>query len=278
MIVANDIVGLGKVALSMALPILASCQIEVISLPTVLLSSHTGGFDNISITRLDAAMKGFLNQWQDMDLKIDGIITGYFGSQEQLDRVAAFAEQKQITRFVDPVMADKGRLYAGYQEEFVTAMRRFCMGADVITPNITEACLLAGCTYMGENCSKEDVEQLLAALSILENKHLIITGIAFEKGKIGLVHFDREKGTVSYHMAKSFPHHFFGTGDLLTAILGAGYFHGIALNEVADLALDFIDKTLRHTLTLQRDLKMGLCYEPYVAELASQMNDLKEKK
>ncbi|MBF0818340.1 pyridoxamine kinase [Streptococcus acidominimus] len=276
-IVANDIVGLGKVALSTALPVLTACQLEAIPLPTVLLSSHTGGFDNISRTQLKAAMRGFLDQWQRMDFQIDGLITGYFGSQEQLDWLTEFADQKQISRFVDPIMGDKGRLYAGYQADFVTAMRGFCRGADVITPNITEACLLAGCDYLGEHYSKKDVEQLLAGLSRLENKHIIVTGVAFEKGKIGLVHFDRKKGSISYHMAKSYPYHFFGTGDLLTAVLGAGYFHGLPLDAVASLALDFIDKTLQHTLMLQRDLKMGLYYEPYLVDLASQMSDLRRK-
>ncbi|MBF0776611.1 pyridoxamine kinase [Streptococcus azizii] len=276
-IVANDIVGLGKVALSTALPVLAACQIEVIPLPTVLLSSHTGGFDHISMTQLDTAVKGALAQWQGMDFPIAGLITGYLGSKEQLDRIAEFAKHKQITCFVDPVMADNGRLYAGYQEEFVAAMRQFCKGADVITPNMTEACLLADSPYLGEEYSKEDVEQLLVALTPLENKHIILTGVAFGKGSIGLAHFDRENGIISYYMRTSYAQHFFGTGDLLTAVLGAGYFQGLSLDVVAELALDFIDKTLRHTLLLQRDLKMGLRYEPYVVELASRMNRLKEK-
>lgn len=278
-IVANDIVGLGKVALSTALPVLSACQIEVIPLPTVLLSSHTGGFDKVSITRLDSAMEGFLNQWQDMDLQLDGLITGYFGSQDQLDLLAKFAEEKQIPRFVDPIMADDGRLYAGYGEDFVVAMRQFCRGADVITPNITEACLLADCAYLGAaNYSKEDVEELLAKLGKFENKYIVITGVSFETDEIGLVHFDREKGTISYHMARAYQHRFFGTGDLVTAVLGAGYAHGLPFGQVVDFALHFIDQTLRHTLSLQRDLKMGLCYEPYLAELANQMRNLQEEK
>ncbi len=277
-IVANDIVGLGKVALSTALPVLSTCQIEVISLPTVLLSSHTGGFDNIAITNLSQSMESFINQWQTLNFHADGLITGYFKSQNQLNLVKNLALKKKLARFVDPIMADNGQLYAGYHDDFVIVMRDFCQNADVITPNITEACLLADIPYLGENYTREDIEQLLLALKKFHNKHVILTGVSFEAGKIGLAHFNLETNQITYHMAPAYPYHFFGTGDLLTAVLGAGYFHGLSLDSVAEVALDFIDKALRLTLDLKRDLKLGICYEPFLLDLAIQMKHLKEEK
>ena len=277
-IVANDIVGLGKVALSTALPVLSTCQIEVIPLPTVLLSSHTGGFKNISIIALNQTTTDFLNQWNTLEFSIDGLITGYFKSQKQLSQIAEFAKQKKLTRFVDPIMADNGCLYAGYQQDFVTAMQQFCQNADVITPNITEACLLADVPYLGEDYTREDIEQLLLELEKYHNKHVILTGVSFKTGQIGLAHLNQKIGSVTYHMSKAYPHRFFGTGDLLCAILGAGYFHGLSLDKTAKVALDFIDKTLQLTLELKRDLKLGLCYEPYLLDLAIQMKHLKEEK
>ena len=98
-IVANDIVGLGKVALSTALPVLSACQIEVIPLPTVLLSSHTGGFENISITKLNQATTGFLTQWNTINFFVVCVVTGYFNSQEQLHQIAEFAKQRKLARF-----------------------------------------------------------------------------------------------------------------------------------------------------------------------------------
>ena len=277
-IVANDIVGLGKVALSTALPVLSTCQIEVIPLPTVLLSSHTGGFDNIAITNLSQSMEGFINQWQTLNFHADGLITGYFKSQNQLNLVKKLAMKKKLARFVDPIMADNGQLYTGYHDDFVIAMRDFCQNADVITPNITEACLLADIPYLGENYTREDIEQLLLTLKKFHNKHVILTGVSFEVGEIGLAHFNLETNQITYHMAPAYPYHFFGTGDLLTAVLGAGYFHGLSLDSVAEVALDFIDKALRLTLDLKRDLKLGICYEPYLLDLAIQMKHLKEEK
>ncbi|SEP57780.1 pyridoxine kinase [Streptococcus equinus] len=277
-IVANDIVGLGKVALSSALPVLSSCQIEVIPMPTVLLSSHTGGFSDIHISDLTQAMEDFVKQWNNLDFPCQGIITGYFKTQKQLEVLAEYALTHQLPRFVDPIMADNGCLYAGYQETFVEKMKRFCKDADVITPNLTEACLLADLPYLGENYLKTDIEQLCQALVKYNNKHIILTGISFEDDKIGLAHFNRESGNITYHFSKAYPYHFFGTGDLITAILGAGYFHDLSLDDVAEVALDFIDKTLERTLALNRDLRFGLSYEPFLPELVLNIKRLMEEK
>lgn len=277
-IVANDIVGLGKVALSSALPVLSSCQIEVIPMPTVLLSSHTGGFSDIHISDLTQMTEGFVKQWNNLDFPCQGIITGYFKNQNQLEVLAEYAHTHKLPRFVDPIMADNGRLYAGYQETFVEKMKQFCKDADVITPNLTEACLLADLPYLSENYSKTDIEQLCQALVKFNNKHIILTGISFEDDKIGLAHFNRESGNITYHFSKVYPYHFFGTGDLITAILGAGYFHDLSLDDVAEVALDFIDKTLERTLALNRDLRFGLSYEPFLPELALNIKRLMEEK
>lgn len=277
-IVANDIVGLGKVALSSALPVLSSCQIEVIPMPTVLLSSHTGGFSDIHISDLTQAIEDFVKQWNNLDFPCQGIITGYFKTQKQLEVLAEYALTHQLPRFVDPIMADNGRLYAGYQETFVEKMKQFCKDADVITPNLTEACLLTDLPYLSENYSKTDIEQLCQALVRYNNKHIILTGISFEDDKIGLAHFNCESGNITYHFSKAYPYHFFGTGDLITAILGAGYFHDLSLDDVAEVALDFIDKALERTLALNRDLRFGLSYEPFLPELALNIKRLMEEK
>lgn len=277
-IVANDVVGVGKVALSSALPVLSNCQIEVIPMPTVLLSSHTGGFDKIAITDLTQATQGFIKQWETLDFPCHGLITGYFKNQIQLEDLAKFASEHNLPRFVDPIMADNGRLYAGYEQDFVKAIREFCTKSDVIMPNLTEACLLADYPYLGETYDKTDIERLCERLSHLHNKHIILTGVSFEDDNVGLAHYDSKSGEITYHFSKAYPYHFFGTGDLVTAVLGAGYFHDLSLDDVAKVALNFIDKTLQRTLSLNRDLRFGLSYEPYLADLALQFKQLMEEK
>ena len=137
-IVANDLVGLGKVALTSSLPIMSACQTEVLPLPTVLLSSHTGEFENIYVRDLTDDLKGFCKQWEHLDFIVDGLVSGYFKSEEALKRVGQLARDKQIALFVDPIMGDNGRLYQGFDRNYVEAMKDFCQQADVIIPNLTE--------------------------------------------------------------------------------------------------------------------------------------------
>ena len=162
-----------------------------------------GGFDKIAITDLTQATQGFIKQWETLDFPCHGLITGYFKNQIQLEDLAKFASEHNLPRFVDPIMADNGRLYAGYEQDFVKAMREFCTKSDVIMPNLTEACLLADYPYLGETYDKTDIERLCERLSHLHNKHIILTGVSFEDDNVGLAHYDSKSGEITYHFSKA---------------------------------------------------------------------------
>ena len=254
-IVANDLVGLGKVALTSSLPIMSACQTEVLPLPTVLLSSHTGDFNNIYVRDLTDDLKGFCKQWEYLDFKVDGLVSGYFKSE------------------------DNGRLYQGFDRNYVEAMKDFCQQADVIIPNLTEAALLTDTPYLeAGSYDKVTVEKLLRDLTKLGPRKVIVTGISFETEKMGLAYFDKETNETAYLMRKSYQSHFYGSGDLLTAILSAGYFYNLDLLKVCDLALDVMERVLSSTLSDGRLLKYGLCYEPHIGLLFSGFNALLEEK
>ena len=278
-IVANDLVGLGKVALTSSLPIMSACQTEVLPLPTVLLSSHTGEFENIYVRDLTDDLKGFCKQWEHLDFIVDGLVSGYFKSEEELKLVGQLARDKEIPLFVDPIMADNGRLYQGFDRHYVEAMKDFCQQADVIIPNLTEAALLTDTPYLeAGSYDKVTVEKLLRDLTKLGPRKVIVTGISFETEKMGLAYFDKETNEMAYLMRKSYQSHFYGSGDLLTAILSAGYFYDLDLLKVCDLALDVMDRVLSSTLSDGRPLKYGLCYEPHIGYLFSGFNALLEEK
>ena len=274
-IVANDLVGLGKVALTSSLPIMSACQTEVLPLPTVLLSSHTGEFENIYMRDLTDDLKGFYKQWEYLDFSVDGLVSGYFKSREELELVGQLARDRQLPLFIDPIMGDNGHLY----REYVEAMKDFCQQADVIIPNLTEASLLTDSSYL-EAGSYDDatIKKLLRELSKLGPRKVILTGISFENDKIGLAYFDKETNRTIYRMQKRYGNHFYGSGDLLTAILSAGYFYDLDLLKVCDLALDVMDRVLSSTLSDGRPLKYGLCYEPHIGYLFSGFNALLEEK
>ncbi|MGT2924095.1 pyridoxamine kinase [Streptococcus caviae] len=277
LLVANDLPGLGKVALAGSLPIMAACQIETAILPTVLLSSHTGGFTNIQIDDYTAGMAGFLSQWQELDLVFDGLVTGYLKNKEQIALLIDFAEKKELSLFVDPIMGDKGHFYQGFDQAYARHIRRLCQKADVIIPNLTEAAFLTGTAYLGERYEPVQIENLLRQLADLGPKIVVLTGVSFEKNKIGLVIYQKQTDEIVYVMAKRYPQLFYGTGDIVTAILASCYFHGIALEKSARLALKFLDETIQSTLALNRDLKYGLCYEPHLLDLIKQHQLLLEE-
>ena len=278
-IVANDLVGLGKVALTSSLPIMSACQTEVLPLPTVLLSSHTGDFNNIYVRDLTDDLKGFCKQWEHLDFKVDGLVSGYFKSEEELKLVGQLARDKEIPLFVDPIMADNGRLYQGFDRHYVEAMKDFCQQADVIIPNLTEAALLTDTPYLeAGSYDKVTVEKLLRDLTKLGPRKVIVTGISFEAEKMGLAYFDKETNETVFRMQKRYGNHFYGSGDLLTAILSAGYFYNLDLLKVCDLALDVMDRVLSSTLSDGRPLKYGLCYEPHIGYLFNGINELLEEK
>ena len=278
-IVANDLVGLGKVALTSSLPIMSACQTEVLPLPTVLLSSHTGDFNNIYVRDLTDDLKGFCKQWEYLDFKVDGLVSGYFKSEEELKLVGQLARDKEIPLFVDPIMGDNGRLYQGFDRDYVEAMKDFCQQADVIIPNLTEAALLTDTPYLeAGSYDKVTVEKLLRDLTKLGPQKVIVTGISFETDKIGLAYFDKETNETVFRMQKRYGNHFYGSGDLLTAILSAGYFYNLDLLKVCDLALDVMERVLSSTLSDGSLLKYGLCYEPHIGLLFSGFNALLEEK
>lgn len=277
LLVASDLPGLGKVALAGSLPIMAACQAETAILPTVLLSSHTGGFKNIQIDDYTAGMAGFLSQWQELNLVFDGLVTGYLKNKEQIALLIDFAEKKQIPLFVDPIMGDNGQFYQGFDQAYAQNIRRLCQKADVITPNLTEAAFLTDTAYLGDSYEPAQIENLLRQLSDLGPQITVLTGVSFEKDKIGLALYQKKADKIVYVMAKRYPQLFYGTGDIVTAILASGYFHGIAAEKSARLALDFLDEAIQSTLALKRDLKYGLCYEPHLFNLIKQHHLLLEE-
>lgn len=275
-IIANDLPGVGKVALAAAMPLMAACQIEAAPLPTVLLSSHTAGFSPLFSDDYSRGMAEILKIWQDSSYSFDGLVAGYLRSKEQIRLLLDFLERKPLPLFLDPIMADNGSLYQGFTNDQVSEMRRLSRQADLIIPNLTEAALLTETPYLEEGYHPQAIEDLLEQLSQLGPSIVILTGVSFESGKIGLA--ISQKGQVTYLMSPAYPDHFYGTGDVLTSILAAAYFQGVELIAAAKLALAFLDKSLQTTLALNRDLKFGLCFEPHLGDFIRDYQRLLEER
>ena len=273
-LVANDLPGIGKVALAPAIPIFACCQIETMLLPTVLLSSHTGRFKNIAIAEQTEFMKQSLTQWKELELNPDAVLTGYFRNVEQIelmiDTIDKLPGSTQV--FVDPVMADNGNLYSGFTVEHVDAMKKLIQQAQVIYPNITEACLLTDTPYPTGKITINFTRELAKKLALLGPKYVIITGCPDIEEFTGAQLYSKETDSFFDFYKTKYPHHFYGTGDTLAALATACILQGMPIEDALSFTLQFIDEVLQLSSQQPEQIPFGLPIEKKLGILTTKFN------
>ncbi len=277
-LLSGDLAGVGKVSLTPMSTIINCAGIELASLPTTILSSHTGGFKNIYINEFTDGMKGFLNAWQDLEIDFDAIITSYFRTYEQIEIFDKFLSNKAKTfLIVDPVMADNGKLYSGFDKRHVSSMKKLCKKAELIIPNFTEANLLTASSYKEGSASHKDIESLSLELSDNKTKSVVITGIC-QKDKLLISYFDKNTGESDIITSDKLPYRFFGTGDMFTAIVSSMVVNDISLSAAVKVANDWIHTCLVDTIKSARDIKYGVLYEQNLIKLIQNIQKEKEIK
>lgn len=246
----QDISCFGKCSNTVALPILSAAGVETAILPTALLSTHTGGFTGYTFLDLTEEMRKILTHFDAADIRFDMLYTGYFGSVEQL-QIVADAKSALVrdggTVLIDPVLGDGGKLYSIYDDAFVSAMRKFVREADLITPNVTEACLLADVPYAGDGYDPDTMETILSRLADLGCGSAVITGVHFGESEIGVVYRDfvsGEKFTLASTRSAA-PLH--GTGDVFTSALAGYLLAGFSPRASLTRTVAFISDCIRKT-------------------------------
>lgn len=232
----------GKCSSTIALPVLSAMGIETTLLPTSLLSTHTGlagfTFEDLTDHMLAAA-----RHWQSLSLSFDAIYVGYLGSQAQLNFVLSLADQYPSARLiVDPVMGDDGHLYQRITPDFIQTYHTLCCRADLILPNLTEACALLDHTY-DASC---DAASLLKALHAQGAKNVVITGLAGENHSVGAMGLS-EKGQRYAYFKPQIAGHYHGTGDLFASVCSGALLHGFSLEAALKLATDFTTLCIQNT-------------------------------
>lgn len=182
----QDLSCIGKCSLTVALPVLSAMGLECAVLPTAVLSAHTA-FEGFRYEPL--SLTPVADHWQQLGLQFDMIYTGYLGGRAQVDQALDFFTRFPAMRLVDPVMADHGALYAGLEPDFPAVLRTLCAQADLITPNITEACLLTGLEYR-ETHDDSYIRTLLERLLALGARTAILTGVRTEPDRVGVACMD----------------------------------------------------------------------------------------
>lgn len=245
----QDISCVGKCSLTVALPLISACGVECAILPSSVLSNHTAkGFSSWTFKDLTDEMPKIAEQWRKEHLDFDAFYTGYVSKAQIpviLDIMNTTARSGAL-RIVDPVMADNGKLYAGFDDDFPQEMKKLCNGADVIMPNLTEASLLLGIEYKPEY-SKSEIEEIARGLHSLGAKNVILTGVSFNEKELGVCVYDGNK--FDYYFAEKIAASFHGTGDVFASVFSGCLMRGKSLIESASIACDFVVKAIKETVT-----------------------------
>ena len=258
MALLNDLSCFGKCSLSVAMPILSACGIEAVPLPTAILSTHTAdGFGDYVMRDMTDEMEAFAAHWRRLGIRFDGVCTGFFGSVSQLSFAQQFlrdfADPSTLV-VVDPVLGDNGALYGCFTDEFVTAMRALCADAQFITPNRTEAALLAGCAM------DAPADEILARLTV---PNVIITGV--RRGEeIG--YCARLNGQYMEIFKPCLPQTMHGTGDVFVSALCGELMNGKGMPQALKDAAEFCDDCVQKTAKRGESHWYGLAFEDVLKE------------
>ena len=245
----QDLSCLGKCSLSVALPIISAMGIETSIVPTAVLSAHTQ-FDGFHIRDLTEDMKKVKEHWKKEDFKFDGIYTGYLASPKQIDIVIeyieAFSRPNNLV-IVDPVMAEDGKLYTGFDDSHPSHMARLCGKADIIIPNISEAALLLGINYPGEDCSMNKIKEMLLGLSKLGAKCCVITGVHFENDRLGFVGYNSLTKEFFDGSTEEVKYRSNGTGDVFASTFTGAVLNDYSIKDALMLAAEFTCRCIDDT-------------------------------
>lgn len=264
--VINDFSGFGRCSIAVALPILSVMKVQCCPLPTSIFSNHTG-FPSYFFEDYTSRMIPYMEEWKKLDLHFNGICSGFLGSKEQIEIVEKFFKEFKTAEtqiIVDPVMGDYGKPYPTYTEEMCGEMKKLVEYADILTPNVTEACVLTDTPYK-EKWKIEEIQKMAEKIHTMGPKKIAITGIVqggfianfcYEEGQQPKVLRTHKEGTQRS-----------GTGDIFASIIAADAINGVSFYKSVKKASDFIKKCIIRSQELDIPLTDGVCFEEVLGKL-----------
>lgn len=264
----QDISCLGKCSLTIALPVISALGAETVILPTAVLSTHTM-FRNFTCKDLSDQIEPIAAHWKSEGVAFDAIYTGYLGTAEQVDQIKELFRNfrgEDTVVIVDPVMADNGKLYPAFDMDYVKKNAELCAEADIIVPNITEASLMTGMEYR-EEYDESYVKELLARLNELGAGISVLTGVSLEKGKTGVMGYERETGEYYIYQNRRIDAAYHGTGDLFSSTCVGQILRGLNWRDAMRIAADYTAHTIEVTLQNPDKPWYGVDFEATIPEL-----------
>lgn len=264
----HDMCGYGKCSLTVAIPVLSAAGCDVCPVPTALFSAHTR-YPVFTMHDTTEILAGYLDAWKQENVDLDGVYSGFLGAEEQVAIIKRlYAEYPKALRIVDPVMGDGGQKYATYTDELCYAMKELVDGADILTPNLTEASILTGIVYEGQNVDDVYVAAMLSALLEMGAKHVVLKGIDRNDGKLRNYMATPNSPTVMTAHDK-LPYMLHGTGDLFCSALAAAVYCDKGLVDATRFAGQFVCDAMKITRNQPNYEERGVSFEPCLGKVAA---------
>ena len=265
----HDMCGYGKCSLTAAIPILSAAGCDVCPVPTALLSAHTR-YKTYTFHDTTDILSDYIDAWQKEDVSLDAVYSGFLGNAEQVDLIKRlYSEYPQALRLVDPVMGDGGQRYPTYTQELCDAMGRLADGADILMPNLTEASILIGTEYPGQDLTDPQVDEILRDLLDLGAKNVVLKGIDRNDGKLRNYVVNKRDGVdQKKELAhEKLPFMIHGTGDAFASALCGAVMAGRSLPQAAYIAGEFVRNSMVSTRNQPHFEERGVSFELNLKEL-----------
>lgn len=264
----HDLCGYGKCSLGVAIPVLSAAGCDVCPVPTGLFSSHTA-YPGWYMHDTTDMLSDYLAAWKNIGVEIDAVYSGFLGAPEQVDRIRdLYNMYPSALRVVDPVMADHGKVYPTYTPELCDAMAELACGADILTPNLTEASIILGRDWPGTDIDDDTAKRMIEGLLEKGAKNVVLKGIQRE-GESCIRNFVAGQDCELFEAKNEYlPYMLHGTGDLYCSCLLAAIMAGKSLQEAVVFAGDFVHDAMIVS-TKQPDFKeRGVSFELIIGKIA----------
>lgn len=264
--VINDFTGFGRCALSVEIPIISQMGIQCCGVPTSILSNHPA-FSSFFFQDYTEHMKDYVGEWKKLGLRFEGILTGFYGSEKQIDTVKEFIKEfsyEKTVVVVDPIMGDNGKTYATYTGKMCDKMKELAEFAHILTPNMTELCILSGSPYSEDYSYRDIAAMCRKAVSGRKDCKVVVTGIVRGGSIANLVYENDGYGLIRKKMAGE---NRCGTGDVFASVVTGKVVCGETLEAAVKTAADFVSKCIAESDKIGIPKTDGVCFEKFLYQL-----------
>lgn len=270
--VIQDLSCIGRCSLAVAMSVLPVMGVETAVLPTAILSAHTA-FDSFTFLDFTPEAEKIMNEWQKHKLRFDAIYIGYLGSLRLIDLTARFIANFRETDtqvILDPAFGDHGKLYTGFDDAYVQGMKALCREADIILPNVTEACFLLDIPYSEQEDLTQRLHERAGEMIGGRLRDVLITSCRFPGRQTGLICVGENAFSYPHEQLSMACH---GSGDLFASVFSGLMMRCSDVRRAARAAADFTFDCIRNSMVCPDHRWYGVDYETMLPDLVRRLKE-----